>query len=423
MMTEKMKIGIVGLGDMGILMAKLFAKGGYQVYGTDLPEKCAVLQKEIAEQNLSILPDSKEVVAISDFILYCVESENIEKVVALLGQYTKKGAVVGGQTSVKAPEIAAFQKYLPADVHIATIHSLHGPHVNPVGQTLVAINHRCPTAIFEQILEVLSCLGSTIEVLSTTEEHDKMMADVQVVTHIGFESIGTSFMHRGVFPWENPLLTSGIDNIKMLMTLRIYSYKHHVYSGLAMLNPYAKSHVRMYAQAENELFGLMISGDEEKFRNILYQAKSAVFGNFSGELMLRDEVMREYSLHPSNEYKPNSHLSLLAMVLTWARLGTNPYKNVLCHTPPFKLRVGMAEYLFLDEELFEKSIDAALNDLSIRIDDLAFHTSVQEWAHIVEIGDKVGYESHFERTRDFLKERLEEGRRLSSLLIARLNNE
>ena len=50
---------------------------------------------------------------------------------------TKVGAVVSGQTSVKAPERAAFEKHLPADVEIVSCHSLHGPTVNPLGQPLV----------------------------------------------------------------------------------------------------------------------------------------------------------------------------------------------------------------------------------------------------------------------------------------------
>jgi len=47
-------------------------------------------------------------------------------------------AVVAGQTSVKAPEKAAFEKFLPEDVHIISCHSLHGPTVNPIGQPLVS---------------------------------------------------------------------------------------------------------------------------------------------------------------------------------------------------------------------------------------------------------------------------------------------
>ena len=50
---------------------------------------------------------------------------------------TKVGAVVSGQTSVKAPERDAFEKYLPDDVHIVSCHSLHGPTVTTKGQPLV----------------------------------------------------------------------------------------------------------------------------------------------------------------------------------------------------------------------------------------------------------------------------------------------
>lgn len=50
---------------------------------------------------------------------------------------TKIGAIVGGQTSCKAPELNAFDKHLPEDVEIISCHSLHGPKVNPNGQPLV----------------------------------------------------------------------------------------------------------------------------------------------------------------------------------------------------------------------------------------------------------------------------------------------
>jgi prephenate dehydrogenase len=54
-----------------------------------------------------------------------------------LWKATKVGAIVGGQTSCKAPELAAFEKHLPPDVEILSCHSLHGPQVNPKGQPLV----------------------------------------------------------------------------------------------------------------------------------------------------------------------------------------------------------------------------------------------------------------------------------------------
>lgn len=57
---------------------------------------------------------------------------------------TKLGAIVGGQTSCKAPEIAAFEKHLPEDVEIVSCHSLHGPNVDPSGQPLVRLPRIIP---------------------------------------------------------------------------------------------------------------------------------------------------------------------------------------------------------------------------------------------------------------------------------------
>lgn len=109
------------------------------------------------------MKDGHAVSRVADYVIYSVEAEYIDAVVAQYGpctwacgilasisltneQYvsltrhgiaTKIGAIVGGQTSVKAPERDAFEKYLPADVHIVSCHSLHGPTVSPEGEPLV----------------------------------------------------------------------------------------------------------------------------------------------------------------------------------------------------------------------------------------------------------------------------------------------
>lgn len=416
-----MKIGIIGLGDMGKLFAKQWANAGYEVYGSDIPEKTDQLRTELAPFLISVLDDGVAVSRFCDFIMYAVEAKNLEKVVALYGPSTKYNAIVGGQTSVKTPEETIFKTYLPKDTKLVTSHALFGPHVNPKGQTLAVINLNASDEVFNKAVEIYKAIGATIEIIESVEKHDRMMADIQAVTHIGFESIGTACMHRKVYPWEDALHPNGLDNVKFLMTLRIFSYKPHVYSGLALLNPYAKQDVRCYAQQENELFGLMITENETDFRAKIYKARDAVFKDHTTLLMLDDSIMNEYSLNQEKGHKANSHLSLLSMVCSWEALGTNPYSNLICKTPPFKLRVGMAEYLFLNEKLLEESILAALYDKTIRQDDLAFHTAVHEWANIIETGDEQSYYAHFEATQAYLKERLEEGRSKSSLLFAKLN--
>ena len=97
---------------MGKLYAKCFAKAGYQVFGSDLPQFKEQLIQELEPLGIHLLEDGKEVSRRCDVIFYAVEAEKIDQVLGLYGSSTKYGAIVAGQTSIKHPEIAAFEKHL-----------------------------------------------------------------------------------------------------------------------------------------------------------------------------------------------------------------------------------------------------------------------------------------------------------------------
>ncbi|MBD3749233.1 MAG: prephenate dehydrogenase [Sphingobacteriales bacterium] len=417
-----MKIGIIGLGDMGRLYARTFAKAGLTVAGCDLPDRKLALLEELSPLGIEILDDAKEVANTCDFIFYAVEAEKIEQVVANAGEATKEGAIVTGMTSVKTPEVAAFEKYLPAHTEIILTHALHGPGFETKGQKLIVAPHRISSESYQKALHILKTLESEIIELKDFHQHDQIMADTQAVTHMGFESMGTAWKNAGTYPWESGAYVSGIDNVKILTTLRIFSYKSHIYGGLAILNPYASKQIEAYAQSESALFKMMIQEDEQNFRERLYQARDFVFHGQHDLILFDDAIMKEFSIGTNSALaKPNSHLSLLAMVDAWYQLQINPYDNLVGQTPPFKLRLGIVEYLFKNDELLEETIQTALYDKSIRGDDLEFHTAVREWASIIKYKDLEGYKAHFKAAKDFFEPLLEKGREQSALLIKRLS--
>ncbi|MBU0697629.1 MAG: prephenate dehydrogenase [Bacteroidetes bacterium] len=417
-----MKIGIIGLGDMGKLYALTFAKAGLTVVGCDIPEHKSALQEELAPFDIQILDDSREVSHVADFIFYAVEAEKIDEVVSQTAYATKSGAIVTGMTSVKTPEVAAFEKYLPTDSEIILTHALHGPGFETKGQKLIVAPHRISKKNYQKALKVLKLLESEIIELEDYHQHDQIMADTQAVTHMGFESMGTAWKNAGTYPWESGAYVSGIDNVKILTTLRIFSYKAHIYAGLAILNPYASKQIEAYAQSESALFKMMIQEDEANFRERIYKARDFVFHEQHDLILFDDAIMKEFSIGDNSALaKSNSHLSLLAMVDAWYQLQINPYDNLVGQTPPFKLRLGIVEYLFKNDELLEETIRTALYDKSIRGDDLEFHTAVREWASIIKYKDMEGYKSHFKAAKDFFEPLLEKGREQSALLIKRLS--
>lgn len=418
-----MNIGIIGLGDMGSVCARKWASKGFTVYGCDIPERYEALKEQFSDTSVIILQTGNDVARVADFLLFSVEASNIGKVVAETANSVKYGSIISGQTSVKTPEIAAFEAYLPKDVHIVTCHSLHGPAFSTEGQKLIVVNHRSTEVAYRQAFEVFEALESQIIEVADYQQHDQIMADTQAVTHMGFESMGTAWKNAGFYPWDHGAYSNGIDNVKILTTLRIFSYKAHVYAGLAILNPFARKQVRQYAKSESELFKMMICEQEDLFRQRIHAASKFVFHGERDFITLDPEVMKDFKMaEKADDYMPNSHLSLLAMVDAWYQIGVNPYENLICQTPPFRLRLGIAEYLFKNADLLEETIQTALYDKSIRADDLEFHSAVREWASIIEYGDMSGYLSHFNQVKDFFSDRLLEGAQQSTRLIAKLTS-
>ncbi|KAJ3016527.1 prephenate dehydrogenase (NADP(+)) [Thoreauomyces humboldtii] len=420
---EITELGIIGLGDMGLLYARTFIEAGWKnVNVCDLPSRYEELKETLKDSGLSIQRDGYSIVRRSHWVMYSVEAANIERVVELYGPATKLGAIVCGQTSVKDPEIRAFEKHLPSDVHIVTCHSMHGPRVNPVNQPLVVIRHRSTDAALDLTVRILESLKSNIVYLNALD-HDRITADTQVATHLAFLSMGTAWKAT---EWENPSYVGGMENVKTLMMLRMYSAKWHVYAGLALLNPSARLQIRQYARSVSDLFKLMIREEEEAFRDRIGKASSFVFGSSDTidptKLLLSDDVMDQFKLSaiPAEKQKPNSHLSLLAVVDCWHQLKINPYDHLICQTPPFRMLLGLTEYLFRTPKLLDDTIATALTDRDIRADDCEFYTATRGWVDCIELGAFDGYRKRFEDTARFFEGRLAEGAKASALLIETL---
>lgn len=183
---------------------------------------------------------------------------------------------------------------------------------------------------------MFSSFESTYVYLSG-EKHDRITADTQAVTHAAFLSMGTAWQANNQFPWEIPRWVGGIENVKINITLRIYSNKWHVYAGLAILNPSAKEQIRQYAESVTDLYKLMLGGKREELKRRVKSAGAAVFkpGDQRRDLLLEDEMLDQFSLsHVSREAgPPNNHLSLLAIVDCWSKLGIIPYDHMICSTP------------------------------------------------------------------------------------------
>lgn len=412
-------IGIIGLGDMGALYARRFGQAGWKVVGCDREENFEDMKHKFALDEFEVMKNGHYVSRVSDYIIYSVEAENFGKIVAMYGPLTKYGAIVGGQTSCKTPEMEAFETHLPADTEIISLHSMHGPKVNTTGQPLVVIQHRAPDSLLDFVNKLISCLRSKVVYL-TAAQHDRITADTQAVTHAAFLLMGVAWKNLNAYPWNTPRWIGGLENAKTNIAIRIYSNKWHVYAGLAITNPAAHDQVLQYAKSTTELFKLMIAGNRDELRERLFRARDFVFKNIDHEtLLLDDKLLLKFSLSkvPPEGRQPNSHLSLLAIVDSWTKLGIVPYDHIICSTPLFRIFLGVTEYVFCTPNLLEELIDYAVQDTSFRSDDLEFTIAARNWASIIRFGNFDLYKDEFTKTQKFFEPMFASGNAVGNEMI------
>ncbi len=240
--------------------------------------------------------------------------------------------------------------------------------------------------------------------------------------------MGTAWASTSTYPWEHGYYVGGIETVKVNIMLRIFSNKWHVYAGLAILNPSARTQIEQYAQSTTDIFKLMLAADEHGLRKRMYEARDAVFCEANGctprPILLSESILDQFSLGKkgphANGNRPiaNSHLSLLAMVDCWARLGINPFRHLeLAATPIFRMWFGVAEYLFRSEGRLDAVIKAALYDVSHRYDDVEFVVASRGWSQCVSFGNFDWYKARFQETATFFESRFEEAGRVGSEML------
>jgi prephenate dehydrogenase (NADP+) len=256
---------------------------------------------------------------------------------------------------------------------------------------------------------------------------------VYLPSDLVIHSMGTAWSNSLSYPWEHGYYVGGIETVKVNIMLRIYSNKWHVYAGLAILNPAARTLIDQYARSATEIFKFMLNADESHLRDRIYAARENVFGAGYGEgsnslhhpILLSEHILDQFSLSKSTpdpakvKAKANSHLSLLAMVDCWSHLHIRPFHHLsLAATPIFRLWIGVAEYLFRSRARLDAALDAALYDVSHRSDDLEFVLAARGWSQCVHFGSFELYQRRFEETASFFESRFEEANRVGDAMIS-----
>ncbi|XBW36447.1 hypothetical protein QEN19_002025 [Hanseniaspora menglaensis] len=390
-------IGIIGYGAMGKMYAKQLSQSSWMVNVCDLPENYETNKKEIGLYNksglITLFKDYIEVIKNSYFIMFCTESNVIGSFFeAVEDKSIFENKIISGQSSSKTIEVITLLKHTQKlNTDIITLHSMHGPNVPSKGQSLALIPVRLNNVDNLHFVDSFTDCFESDKKFLTFIKHDKTTANTQGLTHCAFINMGKAWYLMGKYPWlYDNNNTNPLEVFKVNLTFRIYGNPPHVYSNLAMMNPYSINAIKVFSKNCTLINKMITDGSHVELFNTLISSYNNVFQNATS-LSVDDT---EYA-----ESGENTHLSLLALLKTWSDCGIDPISDKALGTPLYKLLLISVLRLFSNKLL----LSIATKSTKYSLDDQEYVKSVEAYSTMISSQDRKSFNKSFQTVVEFFK--------------------
>jgi prephenate dehydrogenase len=274
-----MMVGIIGgTGRMGRLFANVFRNAGYEVLvcGRKKESSC------------------RDIVERCSLVMVSVPIRETVFVIRKIAPLLTRNQVICDLTSLKTGPVNAM---LESEASVIGLHPMFGPSIPSLkGQTIIATPARIRPETAGQLLSVFEREGARIT-FSTPEEHDRVMAVVQGLTHVITLTVADTMRRLGTTPADTEPFMSPVYQIEMGLVGRLLSQDPDLYGEMLTGNPNIGPVLLACGEALAQLSALINAGDIDGFRKI-FSENARHFADYSEkaaketDLLIADMVDR-----------------------------------------------------------------------------------------------------------------------------------
>ncbi len=269
-----MKIGIIGgTRGLGKTLASILSKEGFDITITG---RDTVTGNQVSEDlKVEYSNDNKKVASSSDIIIISVPISTTSKVIKEIAKSVNPESLVVDVTSVKVEPSNLMKNLLNDDVEFIPTHPVFGPRTtNLEGQVVVLtpISQKQKEGKWYQ--KVLSFLNDRkVRIIEASpEEHDDMMAVVQVLTHFSYISTASAIKKLGINIKDTRKFASPIYNLMVDMISRIVSQNPFLTYSIQLENQNGEKVRQTFADSVLELKKVLTNHNKDNFVKIAIEA-------------------------------------------------------------------------------------------------------------------------------------------------------
>lgn len=256
--------GIIGgTGKMGRLFAPVFERAG-----------CRVI---VAGRKTKLTP--AELAAKADIVIVSVPIRDTVRVIREIAPVLTKEQLLCDFTSLKVRPVEAM---LESEASVIGLHPMFGPTVRSLKhQTIIVCPARAGKDQVEWFLGVFRAEGAEWTITSP-EEHDRMMAIVQGLTHFVTLSMAETVRRLGIDITRTQAFTSPVYQIELSLMGRILSQDPALYADILQMNPYVPEVIAACRSSAADLDAIVKNQDPALF-DAFFKKNSGHLGPYCSE--------------------------------------------------------------------------------------------------------------------------------------------
>lgn len=261
---DQKTVAVIGAkGGMGRMFSRLFKDFGHAVLDVDVDSALSPI----------------EATKLADVVLVAVPITETEALIREIGPYVQSESLLMDLTSVKTGPMRAMMESTQASV-LGT-HPMFGPKVHALQGQRMAI---CPgrgEAWQTWVEELLIARGLHLAHASP-EEHDRVMAVVQLLNHFETQVMGLTLARLNRPLSDSLRFSSPAYLLELYVTARHFSGASELYGPILMDNPEVEAMTQAFQSAAAELSEILVRGDFQAFEGLFREVR-AYFGDFTEE--------------------------------------------------------------------------------------------------------------------------------------------
>lgn len=290
------KIAIIGgSGEFGRIFGSFFKKAGYDVVITGRNEEKG--RKVAKEYGFAFTCDNIKAAEESDVVIFSLPIDETEKVIEEVAPHVKEGCLVSDTTSVKEMPCKAMLESAKEGVEIIGMHPMFGPRVTSLEGNVVILT---PVRV-EKNSTWLNFLINFFEknkariVISTPEEHDKLMSIVQVLTHFSYITTARTIKKLEVDVEETRKLASPVYELMLDLIARIVGQNPWLYASIQMYNKHSKRVHKAFMDEAKQLSDVVGRKDKPAFVKKMKEA-AEIFRDIDSAMGKSDKAIAALTL-------------------------------------------------------------------------------------------------------------------------------